>query len=82
MMSTSLRLLARRTFSSEVPAGTMTHRNLGNNVVVGGTIFDFVGGVYWYTVHNLRKQGGQLEEDLDELAGEIEVEQSKQQSPQ
>eukprot|EP00946_MAST-07B_sp_MAST-7B-sp1_P004333 g4333.t1 len=62
--------------------GTMTHRNLGNNVVVGGTIFGFVGGVYWYTVHNLRKQGGQLEEDLDELAGEIEVEQSKQQSSQ
>ena len=60
----------------------MTHRNLGNNVVVGGAIFSFVGGVYWYTVHNLRKQGGQLEEDLDELAGEIEMEQSSQQSSQ
>ncbi len=89
----SIRLLARRAFSRAPAAearafsaetavggtpGAMTHRNLGNNVIVGGTIFSFVGAVYWYTVHNLRKQGGQLEDDLDELAGEIEQEQHRQ----
>ena len=88
----SIRLLARRfsrapaaearAFSAETAVGgtpgAMTHRNLGNNVIVGGTIFSFVGAVYWYTVHNLRKQGGQLEDDLDELAGEIEQEQHRQ----
>ena len=63
----SIRLLARRAFSRAPAAearafsaetavggtpGAMTHRNLGNNVIVGGTIFSFVGAVYWYTVHS------------------------------
>ena len=52
----------------------MEHRNIGSNLIVGGGIFSFVGAVYWYTVSNLRKQGGQLEQDLDDLAGEIEQE--------
>jgi hypothetical protein len=86
MSSSSMRLLARRAFSAKTAVGGtpggMTHRNLGNNAVVGGAVFSFVGAVYWYTVHNLRKQGGQLEDDLDELAGEIEEEQHRMQQSQ
>jgi hypothetical protein len=63
-----------RLFSS---AAAQPNRRLGPNGVVGAMIFSFVGGVYYYTVFQLRKQGGELMDELDNLEQELENE-SKQ----
>ena len=48
------------------------------NSVVGLFVFSFVGSVYYYTLSNLRKQGGQLSDDLDALAEDISAEKERE----
>ena len=46
----------------------------GPNGVVGAVVLGFVGGVYFYTVSQLKKQGDELMDELEELEKEIEGE--------
>ena len=71
--------LQRRLLSSSAPKEVFakphqTKNRLGPNAVVGGMVFSFVGGVYYYTVYMLRKQGNELMDELDDLEKEIESE--------
>jgi hypothetical protein len=63
----------RRLLSAAAPIPGRPNR-VGPNGVVGGTVFAFVGGVYYYTVYMLRKQGDELMDELDDLEKEIENE--------
>ena len=40
------------------------------NGVLGGAIFTFVGGVYYYTVHMLRRQENEMLAELEKIAAE------------
>ena len=64
---------SQQTFGKHRPQGN-TQRRFGPNGVVGALVFGFVGGVYFYTVSQLKKQGDELMEELDELEKELGVE--------
>ena len=63
----------RRFLAAAAPTPGRPNR-IGPNGVVGGTVFAFVGGVYYYTVYMLRKQGDELMDELNDLEKEIETE--------
>ena len=53
---------------------THNGKRFGPNGAVGAVVFSFVGGVYYYTVFQLRRQGNELMDELDELEKEIQEE--------
>jgi hypothetical protein len=69
---------SQRFLSTQVRRPPSPSNRFGSNGIVGGVVFGFVGGVYYYTVFQLRKQGDELMDELDELERELAIDRYEQ----